>query len=168
MSTRKKGKSATDGGRRYTLALGRRVCEMVSEGAGLNTVARELGVPRRTLAGWIRKYARLAEEYGAACTLRLGYMEDRLAELCARSHDVAVSGRETTKAEMEAIKQEIDVVKWQLVKLLPAKYGEQSRLELNAQVERLLPQHTREEDEAFAALVAAAQARTQREEARDV
>lgn len=145
----------------YTKEKARRICEAIAEGGQINSIARELGVGRRTIYAWQAKHPQFKADMADARALHLDYLQDRIRELCAALHEIAGSGRETARLEIEAAKIEIDAVKWELCKLLPRKYGDKSQMEITGKDgAALLPEHTREQDAAFAALIAAAQAKT--------
>ena len=145
----------------YTKEKARRICDAVAEGGQLNTIARELGVCRRTIYEWQARHPQFKADLEKARSLHLDYLQDRIRELCSAMHEIAASGRETARLELDAAKIEIDAVKWELSKLLPKQYGEKSQMEITGKDgAALLPEHTREQDAAFAALIAAAQAKT--------
>lgn len=144
----------------YTRTLAARICAGVAEGNGLNTICRKLGIPRQRVQGWLARYQEFSQEYAAACEVRLCIMEDRLAELCEQAHQAALE-EQTGRLRLDAIRLEIDTLKWQLAKLMPAKYGDKTRMELTGRDgENLLPTHTREEDLAYLTMLAAVQAKT--------
>lgn len=135
------------------------VCAAVAEGSTLTTEARALGIPRRTLRRWVESPG-IKPAYEDACKARLELMEERLAELCRLAHDAAQDGQNPV-AKIRACELEIHTLQWQLAKLYPARYGDKSQLELTGKDgASLLPRHTLEEEKRFAAIVAAAQAKT--------
>lgn len=145
----------------YTKEKARRICDAIAEGGQINTIARELGVGRRTIYAWKAKHPQFKADLEDARALHLDYLQDRIRELCTAMHEIAASGRETARLELDAAKIEIDAVKWELSKLLPKQYGEKSQMEITGKDgAALLPEHTREQDAAFAALIATAQAKT--------
>lgn len=145
----------------YTEEKARRICDAIAEGGQINSIARELGIGRRTIYGWQSKHPQFKADMADARALHLDYLQDRIRELCTTLHEIAASGRETARLELDAAKIEIDAVKWELSKLLPKQYGDKSQMEITGKDgAALLPEHTREQDAAFAALIAAAQAKT--------
>lgn len=150
----------TPGRTRFTKELGRRICERIADGEGLIAVARELGIPRRTVSAWVKRYAGFAADYARACETRLCLMEERILELCETAQQAADSGAPDARVRIEAAKLEIDTLKWTLSRLLPARWGEKNKLELTgAGGEPLLPKHTAEEDRAYLAMLAKTQAK---------
>ncbi len=143
---------------RFTKELGRRICERIADGEGLMGVAREFGLPNRTVSSWVKRYAGFAADYARACETRLCLMEERLLALCEAAQEAANSGEPDARVRIEAAKLEIDTIKWTLSRLLPARWGERNKLELTgAGGEPLLPKHTVEEDKAYLAMLAETQ-----------
>lgn len=144
----------------FTLAAAERVCAVIAEGGTQRTVARELGVPRSTLCGWLKRYPKFAERYAAACEVRLDLLEERLLELCADAHEAALLP-ETGKLQIEACKLEIDTCKFMLAKLRPKRFGDRTQMEVTGKDGKdLLPNYSTEQMREFALLVATAQAET--------
>ena len=153
--TRKKG-----GQSRYTVAAGERICARVAEGMSLRKAADEEHVTHRTVLDWAEAHPAFGTQYARACERRLEVLQDRVLELCELGHEVAQDvdcGRE----RLQAVKLEIDTLKWLLCKLVPKKYGDRTQMEITGKDGAdLLPKHTAEEDAAFLAALAAAQAAT--------
>lgn len=145
----------------YTKAKAEQICAAIAEGKGLATVAREMGLPRRTVQSWIDRYATFRAAYTAACEQRLLYLEDRLLELCKMVQEQVDIAPELAKARHDACKLEIDTLKWLLCKLVPKRYGDKTQMEVTGKDgAQLIPQRTKEEMAQFAAMVAAARAKT--------
>lgn len=156
----KKAKGRTAAGGRYTKALAARICEAIAAGESMRKAAAENGVPNPTVMRWVRSRPAFAEQYARACETRLGVQEEKLFDLMAQGH-LAAMDPECGNARLQAVKLEIDTLKWMLSKLLPKKYGEASRLELDGKVDGpALPARTDEELGRFAAMLAAANACT--------
>ena len=120
----------TPGRTRYTKELGRYICERIAEGEGLVAVAREIGVPKRTVSGWVKKYTGFAEDYARACETRLCLMEERILELCEEAREAGESGAPDARVRIEAAKLQINTLQWTLARLLPARWGEKNKLEV--------------------------------------
>lgn len=163
MSTKKKSKEGypghrTPGRTRFTLALGKRICDRIADGAALLDLSRETGIPYRTMRRWAKDYPGFGRDYEQACEMRLCFLEERILELCRQMHEAAAKGGVAARLEIEASRLEIDTIKWMLTRLLPARWGEKSKLELTgADGEALLPKHTLEEDRAYLAMLAETQ-----------
>lgn len=138
-------------------------CAQIASGCGTRGAAQAVGVPQSTIRGWIEKSAEFSAAYAAACAARIATIEDRIYELLEEADGLheADMPAPVAKLRLDAIKLEIDSHKWLLAKLLPRKYGDKSQMEITGRDGRdLLPQHTPEQDAAFAALIASAQAKT--------
>ena len=155
------GKAHKKGGRsRYTVAAGERICARVAEGMSLRKAAAEEHVTHSTVLEWAAAHPAFGDQYARACERRLAVLQDRVLELCELGHEVALDvdcGRE----RLQAVKLEIDTLKWLLCKLVPKKYGDRTQMEITGKDGAdLLPKHTAEEDAAFLAALAAAQGAT--------
>ena len=150
----------TPGRTRFTKELGKYICNRIAEGEGLVPVAREIGVPKRTVTGWVKKYTGFAADYARACETRLCLMEERILELCEEAREAGESGAPDARVRIEAAKLQIQTLQWTLARLLPARWGEKNKLEVTgAGGEPLLPKHTVEEDKAYLQMLAKTQAK---------
>ena len=133
---------------RYTVAAGERICAAIAEGASLRKAAEAEGVTHRTVLDWAAAHERFGTQYARACELRLAVLEDKVLTLCGHTR-------------LQAVKLEIDTLKWLLCKLVPKRFGDRTQMEITGKDGAdLLPKHTAEEDAAFLAALAAAQAAT--------
>ena len=145
---------------RYTVAAGERICAAIAEGASLRKAAEAEGVTHRTVLDWAAAHERFGTQYARACELRLAVLEDKVLTLCELGHEVA-RDEECGHARLQAVKLEIDTLKWLLCKLVPKRFGDRTQMEITGKDGAdLLPQHTAEQDAAFLAALAAAQAAT--------
>ena len=145
---------------RYTVAAGERICVAIAEGASLRKAAEAEGVTHRTVLDWAAAHERFGTQYARACEVRLAVLEDKVLTLCELGHEVA-RDEECGHTRLQAVKLEIDTLKWLLCKLVPKKYGDRTQMEITGKDGAdLLPKHTAEEDAAFLAALAAAQAAT--------
>lgn len=145
---------------RYTVAAGERICARVAEGMSLRKAAEAEGVTHRTVLDWAQAWPRFGTQYARACEVRLGVLEDRLLELMELGHEVA-RDEGCGNARLQAVKLEIDTIKWLLCKLVPKRFGDRTQMEITGKDGAdLLPKHTAEEDAAFLAALQAAQAAT--------
>lgn len=144
---------------RYTQALAERICAAVANGKSLRIAAGAEGVKWPTARDWLQKHAAFSDQYARACEARLELLEGRMLELMERGHEVAMD--ETCAAQrLNAVKLEMDNIKWILCKLLPRKYGEKAALELTgAEGAPLVPALPEERMGALAAMIAAARAK---------
>lgn len=105
------------------MAAGERVCELIAEGGFLRSAGEAVGVSASTVLRWARGNEGFAERYARACELRLAVLEDKLLELCVLGHEVArdeVCGH----ARLQAVKLEVDTLKWMLSKLVRGRFGD--------------------------------------------
>lgn len=105
------------------MAAGERVCELIAEGGFLRSAGEAVGVSASTVLRWTRGNEGFAERYARACELRLAVLEDKLLELCVLGHEVArdeVCGH----ARLQAVKLEVDTLKWMLSKLVRGRFGD--------------------------------------------
>lgn len=151
----KPGKGTT-----YTRALGEKLCARVAEGETMAAVAREMGIPRARIVSWTRRYKAFGEAYKEACEMRMLALEDKLAEICDEATEVALDP-ECGRERVNACKLKADIVKWQLMKLMPKRYGDRTQMEVTGKDgAELIPKRTKEEMAEFAAMLAAARAKT--------
>ncbi len=145
---------------RYSVAVGERICAAVAGGMSLRRAADAEGVGIATVLRWVEAWPGFAEQYARACEVRLAVLEDRILELCVQGHEVAldeVCGRE----RLQAVKLEVDSLKWLLCKLVPKRFGDRAQMEVTGRDGAdLLPRHSAEEDAAFMAALAVAQRAT--------
>lgn len=147
---------------RYSHALGKRICDQVANGAALSDIAGDIGLSPRTLYSWLTRYGGFKAMYEEAKTLAGIYTEDRLLVLCREARAITAQDGDA-RLQLEAIKMELDLQRWRLTKLMPQKYGDKSQLEVTGKDgESLLPQHTRDEDLAYLAMLAEIQEKTRK------
>ncbi len=147
----------------YTVALGTRICGMIAEGASLRRVASQLGIPRRTIQSWIKRYAKFRDAYTEACQMRLLVLEDKYLDLCDEASEAVNADEDPVRVRvrLESLKLQVDSLKFLLAKLLPQKYGDRTQMEITGRDGAdLLPAHTREEDAAYLAMLAAVRVKT--------
>lgn len=108
---------------RYTVACGLRICERIADGASLQKAAEAEGLRHSTVLGWTKQHPAFADKYARACGARLNMLEDKLLVLCSMAHEAALDNECGTN-RIQAIKLEIDTLKWLLSKLLPRRFGD--------------------------------------------
>lgn len=144
---------------RYSHALAERICAAVANGKSLHWAAEAEGVKWTTVRGWIQKHDTFSARYARACEARLELLEGRILELMEHGHEVAMDETGATP-RLNAVKLEIDSIKWILCKLLPRKYGDKAALELTgAEGSPLVPTLSDERMGALATMIAAARAK---------
>lgn len=117
------------------MAAGERVCELIAEGGFLRSAGDAVGVSASTVLRWARANEGFAERYARACEVRLAVLEERLLELCVLGHEVArdeVCGH----ARLQAVKLEVDTLKWMLSKLVRGRFGDGAAVSSAAAAEK--------------------------------
>lgn len=114
---------------KYTATAAASICEAVEDGASLRKACAAAGIGIATARRWMEKRPDLAERYARACFHRQTLMEERLQELYELGHEVA-RDEMNPNAKIQAVKLEIDGIKWQLSKLQPARYGDKQQIEV--------------------------------------
>lgn len=129
--TRKQEAENKEKGRpsRYNAALAERICEHIRCGCSLRRAAEKEGIPQPTVMNWVRDNEVFSNQYARACEERLAALEDKLLDLCEKGHEVAPRA-EIGGTMLQAVKLEIDTLKWMLAKLMPKKYGDRTALAL--------------------------------------
>lgn len=159
MAVKRTGRTGRGRPSHYSHALAERICERVANGSSLRKAAEAEGVPWGTVWKWLGRHESFGGQYARAREARLDLLEGQLEDLKEAAMEAA-SDFEGGRLRMEAIKLNVDTLKWQLCKLRPHCYGERRAVEVTgAQGEPLLPPHTQAELETFARLLAEARAR---------
>lgn len=129
MKTKPKTKRGESRGKPLSKALAERLCKCVANGEPLTVACQREGVEVSVAFRWMERVEELRQMYARACEMRLNVLEEKLFVLCNKAHEVAcdeLSGRE----RLQAVKLEIDTLKWYLSKLRRAKFGEKQVVEV--------------------------------------
>lgn len=149
----------------YSKAVGKRICDRLSDGQSLRTAAAAEGVPPSTVMSWVKGNKAFGEDYKAARETGYALLADDLVEAVNHAHEVA-GDPECGVQRVAACRLEVDTKKWLLAKMLPKVYGDRTQMEISGpDGESFLPKHTLEEDERFARLMAATAAKIAAKEA---
>lgn len=143
---------------RFSDAIAAAICDAVANGASLRAAARSCGVSESAVRKWRKERPSFEQAYKEACQARLLEMEERLIDLCAQAHEVA-QDTAAGHARVQAVKLEIDTLKWQLCKLMPARYGDKQTLEMMGNCVPAVPRPTEEQMQELAKQIAAARQR---------
>ena len=115
--------------------------------------------PAAVLA-WVKKDKAAGDEYAQACAMRVELYAEQITDLLQELEEASFD-KEHGRERIQAIKIQIDGLKWLLCKLMPSRYGEAAQLEITGKNGKdLLPKHTAEEDAAFLRMLAEMQAKT--------
>jgi hypothetical protein len=107
------------GGRptKYTQELAATICERIIDGNSLRKICLADDMPNRdTIHSWLVNNAEFSDQYAQACKLR---RENKFEQL----EDIAETEQDVRRARLK-----IDVIKWQLSKEEPKKYGDKMQL----------------------------------------
>ena len=99
---------------RYGPELGEAVCARICDGAGLEEICAEPGMPSQaTVYKWLARHDEFATAYGRARQVQADRLFDRAREIAERA----------TETSWRRDKLVIDTLRWQVSKLAPLKYG---------------------------------------------
>ena len=102
----------------FTAKLGKRVCELISDGASLRSIGEMPTMPsRRTMRGWLETHPEFERNYETARRHRADRLVDEIIEL---SDSVAGSD---SPAAVNAARLAVESRKWIAAKILP-EYGD--------------------------------------------
>ncbi len=125
-------KRPSGGQTRYTRALGERICERIAQGESTRQAAEAEGVSEASVRRWAvdeRLSTTFGTQYARACEIRHEGYESRLQEAREKARAIAEQAQDE-HVRIQALKLESDIIKWQLCKLLPHKYGDKAAVEL--------------------------------------
>lgn len=114
---------------RYSAALAERICDHIRCGCSLRRAAEKEGIPQPTVMNWARDNEAFSNQYARACEVRLSALEDKLLDLMEDGHQAAGCGLIGGNL-LNAVKLEVETIKWMLAKLMPKKYGDRKAVEL--------------------------------------
>ncbi len=108
---------------RYSPAFMEKICTALEDGCSLRKAAAEAGVDSASVRRWCKADERVAMQYALARDAGIRGMEERLLELYEQAHEAA-KNQATGVQRLQAIKYEIDGIKWLLCKRYPREYGD--------------------------------------------
>lgn len=133
--TRRKGRTGS-----YTPERAEIVCTVIMEGGSVAQAAEKAGIKKSIVFDWIRTREDFAERYRSAVEIRTFIMEDKFLDLFQKAHEAALDP-ECGRERVQAIRVELDTLKWILSKMLPKKYGDRSAVEMTgAEGKPLVPE----------------------------
>lgn len=112
---------------RYSAALAERICDHIRCGCSLRKAAEKEGIPQPTVMNWARDNEAFSNQYARACEERLIALEDKLLDLMEDGHKRAGCGLIGGNL-LNAVKLEVETIKWLLAKLMPKRYGDRAAL----------------------------------------
>jgi hypothetical protein len=108
----------------FTDELATTICELIITGSNLNQICKRDDMPSRdTLYRWLAEKAEFSDNYMRACKIRREFQFESLQEVVDAEVDV------------KRARLKIDVIKWQLGKEEPKKYGD--KLDLTSDGEKI-------------------------------
>jgi hypothetical protein len=105
----------------FTKAIGRKLCDLVSEGTSLNAACAQLDLPRRRVRNWLVRYPSFGAEMAVAQQMHWDQMAEDVVDIIDRCD--GSSQAEVTKARAAS-----DARKWVLSKVRQAQYGDRMQL----------------------------------------
>ena len=104
----------------YTQELATDICRRILKGKNLSKICREDDMPHRdTVHTWLAKHSEFADNYVRACAIRRENRFEDLEEVVDKTEDV------------QRARLKVDVIKWQLSKEEPKKYGDKLDMTTN-------------------------------------
>lgn len=104
----------------YTEELANDICKQIIDGKSLRKICAAEEMPNRdTVHDWLSKNTTFSDQYVHACRLR---RENKFEEL----EDIAI-----TEPDVQRARLRVDVIKWQLSKEEPKKYGDKLDMTTN-------------------------------------
>lgn len=102
----------------YTEKLAQEICMRILEGESLSKVCKAEDMPARSSVNkWLSENSNFSDNYVRACKIR---RENRFEDL----DDVVDSTEDVQRARLK-----VDVIKWQLSKEEPKKYGDKMQVD---------------------------------------
>jgi hypothetical protein len=105
----------------FTKAIGRKLCDLVSEGTSLNAACQELDLPRRRVRNWLVRYPGFGAEMAIAQQMHWDQMAEEVVDIIDRCDG-------TSQAEVTKARAASDARKWVLSKVRPAQFGDRVQL----------------------------------------
>ena len=111
----------------YTPKLALKICDAIADGKSLRAVCGEEGMPSRsTVFRWLKEKAEFRDQYARARQLQGDAAYDEILEV----EEKLVDGQ----LEAQAARVLIQSKQWRAGKMRPKKYGDQARIDVNANV----------------------------------
>ena len=120
----------------YSAELAQRICDEIASGRSLRAICAEPAMPdRHTVARWLADpaHAEFRSRYETARRFWCDAIADDLVDRAAQALDVAREADakgQNANAAVQALKLEIDTIRWTLSKLRPEKFGDKISAEL--------------------------------------
>jgi hypothetical protein len=97
------------------------ILDIVADGGSLTAACTKRGIARRTVRSWLERNPEFAQKYETARKLGIDWHVDGLVETARRAEGKDAAG-------VQAIRLEVDTIRWTAAKLLPSRYGDQLAL----------------------------------------
>lgn len=158
----------------YSLEIGQEICDRISDGELLIEICNESGMPAaRTVRTWAREITEFRPIYACARVERVRTWVERIVFLSrdAIKHAHGKPGTGEAGAKVQAIKLEIDTLKWLIAKELASEYGDLIKQELSGPnggpIQTATKERNEDDERRFAALLAAADQKARPDESAD-
>lgn len=97
----------------YSPELAGQICQLIIDGSNLSKISKKKGMPGRdSIHRWLGMYSEFSDKYIEACRMRREYKFEMLEA-------TVLKYKEPARARLM-----VDVIKWQLSKEEPKKYGD--------------------------------------------
>jgi len=124
----------------YSAELADEVCALVAEGKSLRQITEQPGMPsRRAVQHWMTRFPEFREKYECAMMLCAEFWAHEIIEISddsAGDYVITEDGRRVVDNEhINRSRLKVDSRKWLLSKLLPKRYGDRIRADMNVGVD---------------------------------
>lgn len=112
---------------KYTKVLADKICDLIAKGFSVRKIIKQKikGMPNRnTINEWILRHKYFGDQYARSKVIGMEARFDRMMDIAKNEEDV------------QRARLMVDVIKWQLSKELPKKYGD--KLDMTSDGERLV------------------------------
>jgi hypothetical protein len=115
---------------RYTDKLGKKIADLISDGASLRSIGEMPTMPsRRTMREWLARHPAFRQSYDTARTEWIHSVEEEIANLADQAQSIAESSANPAAA-INGLRTTIAAKQWLLSKLAPSVYGDRIAQEI--------------------------------------
>jgi hypothetical protein len=138
---------------RYSERVAARIIDEISTGKSLKDVCAAVDMPDpRSIRRWAVERPDFCERYEKARRWSAYALLDEIADLVDRGQEI-VAGAVNPNAAASVLREQVNVKRWMVGKLLPERYGDSSKVEMvGAGGKDLIPPHEQSKDRTQLAL----------------
>lgn len=107
----------------YTGTIGKKICEMIADGASLRGLCRELKIDTTTVLDWLQRYESFREMYRKARVDQADALADEIMDVARQEPGRDEMGK-VDSGDVQHRRLLADVLKWRAAKLKPQVYGD--------------------------------------------